>query len=84
MIMLVNATEFKNRVGKYLEISSQEDIIILKNGKQVAKLTSIDRPLTPNVDGLLNLLSKKSNGNMDLGELEEIRKERLEKYDSPS
>ncbi|NSW93052.1 MAG: type II toxin-antitoxin system prevent-host-death family antitoxin, partial [Firmicutes bacterium] len=41
--MIVNATEFKNKVGKYLEIvNRQEEVIISRNGKQIAKLIPID------------------------------------------
>lgn len=36
--MRVNATEFKTRVGKYLELVDKEEIIITKNGREVAKL----------------------------------------------
>lgn len=37
--MIVKATEIKNNLGKYLKLLDQEDIIILKNGSPVAKLT---------------------------------------------
>ncbi len=79
--MIVSATEFKNKVGKYLELMNKEEIIISKNGKQVAKLVPIDEPATPNVDGLLNLLSKANKTGGEL-ELEKIRLERLKKYES--
>jgi prevent-host-death family protein len=79
--MIINATEFKNRVGKYLEIANKEDIIILKNGKQVAKLISMDRSLTPNVEGLMGLIRKAPKVNKDI-DLEQIREERLKKYES--
>ncbi len=36
--MRVSATEFKTRVGKYLELVDKEEIIITKNGREVAKL----------------------------------------------
>lgn len=78
--MLVNATEFKNKVGKYLEIASQEEVIISRNGKQIAKLVPIDKPSTPNVDGLLELLSKGKNG--EKIDTEQMREERLKKYES--
>lgn len=37
--MTVTATELKNNLGKYLAMASQQDIFIVKNGKNVAKLT---------------------------------------------
>ena len=38
--MTITATELKNNLGKYLQISAMEDIFITKNGKVVAKLTN--------------------------------------------
>lgn len=38
--MSITATELKNNLGKYLQISATEDIFITKNGKVVAKLTN--------------------------------------------
>ncbi|MDI6707308.1 MAG: type II toxin-antitoxin system prevent-host-death family antitoxin [Bacillota bacterium] len=79
--MIVNATEFKNKVGKYLEIvNRQEEVIISRNGKQIAKLIPIDKPSTPNVDGLLELLNKGKKGE-DI-DLSKMREERLRKYES--
>lgn len=37
--MIVTATEFKSNVGKFLQLSKEEDILIIKNGKLVSKLT---------------------------------------------
>lgn len=36
----ITATEFKNNLGKYLELGLSEDILITKNGKPLVKLTS--------------------------------------------
>jgi hypothetical protein len=38
--MIITATEFKNNLGKYLELSSTEDILISKNGRIASKLTN--------------------------------------------
>ncbi len=38
--MVVTATEFKNNLGKYLEMAATQDIFITKNGKSIARLTS--------------------------------------------
>jgi len=40
--MIVNATDLKNNLGKYLRASAREDIIITSNGRKVAKLTAIE------------------------------------------
>jgi prevent-host-death family protein len=39
--VLITVTELKENIGKYLALADSEDIIITKNGKQVAKLTTI-------------------------------------------
>jgi Uma2 family endonuclease/antitoxin (DNA-binding transcriptional repressor) of toxin-antitoxin stability system len=36
--MIINSTELQNNFGKYLRLVDQEDIIITKNGKKVARL----------------------------------------------
>jgi prevent-host-death family protein len=54
--VIVNATEFKNQVGRYMIIAGKEDVIITRNGKQVAKLIAIDKdetPITRRISGVL-------------------------------
>lgn len=40
--MIVNSTEFQNNFGKYLMLVSKEDVIITKNGREAARLTTVD------------------------------------------
>lgn len=40
--MIVKATEIKNSFGKYLKLLDEEDIIIVKNGTPVARMTSYE------------------------------------------
>ncbi len=40
--MMATATEIKNNLGKYLKISENEDVIITKNGKEIACLSKYD------------------------------------------
>ena len=42
--MRVNTTDLQNAFGKYLSLVEKEDIIIIKNGKSVAKLTRYSEP----------------------------------------
>jgi Uma2 family endonuclease len=42
--MRVNATDLQNAFGKYLSLTGQEDIVIVKNGKSVAKLIRYAEP----------------------------------------
>jgi prevent-host-death family protein len=39
--MIVNSTELQNNFGKYLMLAAQEDIIITRNGLEIAKLSAI-------------------------------------------
>lgn len=39
--MKVNSTELQNNFGKYLMLAAQEDIIITRNGMEIAKLSAI-------------------------------------------
>jgi len=43
--MKVNSTELQNNFGKYLMLAAQEDIIITRNGTEIAKLTALDDKL---------------------------------------
>lgn len=72
--MIVNATEFKTRAGKYLDIVEKEEIIITRNGKEVAKLVPIRKDGTPNADFLYGLLSNCENKDATK---EQIRDERI-------
>jgi prevent-host-death family protein len=40
--MLVHATDLKNNLGKYLREAMREEIIIVSNGRKVARLTAYD------------------------------------------
>lgn len=72
--MRVNATEFKTRVGKYLELVDKEEIIITKNGREVAKLIPAKKEGTPNADFLYGILSDYPDKNITA---EQIREERI-------
>ena len=55
--MFVRATEIKNNFGKYLEIASEQEIIITRNGASVAKLISVknqsDKSISEQLRGIL-------------------------------
>jgi prevent-host-death family protein len=42
--MLVNATDLKNNLGKYLREAMREDIIVVSSGRKVARLTAYEEP----------------------------------------
>ncbi|MFS0820297.1 type II toxin-antitoxin system prevent-host-death family antitoxin [Bacillus sp. 1P02SD] len=43
--MIVNSTELQNNFGKYLMLAAQEDIIVTRNGTEIAKLTAVKETL---------------------------------------
>ncbi|NLV17006.1 MAG: type II toxin-antitoxin system Phd/YefM family antitoxin [Syntrophomonadaceae bacterium] len=72
--MLITATEFKNNIGKYLALVSEEDIYITKNGKRVAKLISINQDKVEMAKSLFGILPADAS-------LEQAREERLSRHE---
>lgn len=56
--MTITATEFKNNLGKYLQLSATEDIFITKRGKVVTKLTSPYHDRVKTAKSLFGILPK--------------------------
>lgn len=72
----VSATEFQNNFGKYLQyVQNGNDVIILRNGKEVARLISYEKSITFLTDSLVGVLKNDYN-------LDNIKKERMGKYES--
>ena len=69
--MSITATELKKNLGKYLALSSTEDIYITRNGKVVAMLSDPFRGRVDMAKSLFGILP-------DDVTLEEAREERLE------
>jgi prevent-host-death family protein len=74
--MLVTATEFKSNIGKYLTLVADQDIFITKNGKNIAKLSSIKQNKVDIAKSLFGILPN------DGTTLEQIREERLTRYET--
>lgn len=69
------ATEIQNNFGKYLAmVQNGDEVIVLKNGKEVARLISDEKSISFLTDSLVGVLS----GNYDE---KEIRTERMHKYE---
>jgi len=69
--MVVTATQFKSRIGQYLDKVSEEEVFITKNGKIVAKLSyNLEDKLS-----ILNSLVGIIKGNTMT--LDEAKRERL-------
>ena len=56
--MIIGSTEFQNNVGTYLQRAAAEDIVITKNGKEVARLIGAGRKGEYLVDALSGLFPK--------------------------
>ena len=73
----VTATEFQNNVGKYLKQVQHGDVIITRNGVQVARLTQdLSSQGTPYTDSLAGLIKGYETATLD-----DIRAARREKYE---
>lgn len=70
--MIITATEFKNNLGKYLEIAASQDIFITKNGKNIARLTSPAVNKLALLDDLVGIIPESQTMDEDT-----IREERL-------
>lgn len=72
----VTATDMQNNFGKYLNlVQTGEEIIILRNGKKIARLISHDKNVSFLTDSLVGVL----NNNYDD---KDIRSERMAKHES--
>ena len=75
-MLTATATEFQNNFGKYLQaVQLGNEIIIIKNGNEVARLISKDSTVSFLSDALTGVLKK------DYDE-KKLRAERLGKYES--
>ena len=71
----VKTTELQNNFGKYLQaVINGNEIIIIKNGKEVARLISKDKTVSYLSDSLLGILKN------DISE-KDITKERVLKHE---
>lgn len=70
--MIVTATEFKTNLGKYLEMAASQDILITKNGKNIARLTSPAVNKLALLDNLVGIVPQKKTLDENT-----IREERL-------
>lgn len=69
------ATDVQNNFGKFLKMAQAgEEIVIFKNGSEVARLVSGEKKATFLSDGLVGILSSKMSD-------EDIRKERMMPYE---
>jgi hypothetical protein len=75
--MIITTTKFKSSIGKYLQLSQKEDILIMKNGKLISKLSKITSD--DEVQKKLNALDRIAGFMEDAKELDidKFREERI-------
>ncbi|MDO4545080.1 MAG: type II toxin-antitoxin system prevent-host-death family antitoxin [Bacillota bacterium] len=70
----VTATEVQNNFGKYLQaVQSGEEVVILRNGKEVARLISYEKSISFLTDSLIGVLEKDYND-------KDMSAERMKRY----
>jgi len=69
--LIITATELKTNIGKYLRLAETQDIIITKNNKPIAKLTSLREDKLATLNDLVGIV--KDDGYT----LDDARKDRL-------
>lgn len=73
---MVTATELQNNFGKYLQyVQNGDEVVILRNGKEVARLISHEKSVSYLTDSLVGVLK----GNYDE---KQIKSERLSMYEN--
>ena len=73
---VATATEIQNNFGKYLQMAQAGgEVIVLKNGREVARLVSYERSVSFLTDSLLGVLH-------DDYDDKEVREERIQRYES--
>ena len=76
MITTVSATDIQNNFGQYLQaVQDGDEIIILKNGKEAARMISNTAAVSFLSDSLVGVLKNDYNE-------KEMIKERIEKHES--
>lgn len=70
------ATDIQNNFGKYLQmVQNGGEVIVMKNGKEAARLVSYDKSVSFLTDSLTGVLKGDYNE-------KEARTERMQKYES--
>ena len=73
---IATATEMQNNFGRYLNIVLEgNEVIVTRNGKEVARLLPRDAAVSSLTDSLRGILK-------ETHDLEQAREERLQKYEA--
>lgn len=73
-MVIVTSTEFKSNIGHYLSLVSEEDIVITRNGKRVARLIEEKEDLLTIAKSLVGILPETIT-------LQDAREEKQKRYE---
>jgi prevent-host-death family protein len=73
--VIITATEFKSNLSRYLDLAGEEDIVITRNGKRIARLTDAAKDRTDILHALTGIVPSDVS-------LEETKEERLRKHEN--
>ena len=76
--MVISATEFKSNIGKYLTLVATQNIFITKNGKNIAKLSSVKQDKVEMMKSLFGIIP---NNDTSLLQIKGERLARNEDFD---
>ncbi|MCL2219718.1 MAG: type II toxin-antitoxin system Phd/YefM family antitoxin [Chitinispirillia bacterium] len=62
--MVVSSTDVQNDFGRYVDLASEQEIVITKNGQPVARLLGLERKDTFLSDRLVGLVPRDVNENI--------------------
>ncbi|MDR2183843.1 MAG: type II toxin-antitoxin system prevent-host-death family antitoxin [Clostridiales bacterium] len=63
MAVMVTAAEVENNFVKYIELASEHEVVITRNGLPVARLIGIDRAMSFLSDNLVGLIPQDADEN---------------------
>jgi prevent-host-death family protein len=82
--MLVSSTEFKVNLGKYLDIAANEDIIITRNGRKIAKLVKAEDDTLSEIRSLFGILASRVSDHLSQSTCLEMLHPETGKHRNPS
>ena len=75
-MVAASATEVQNNFGKFLQlVQAGDEVVILKNGKEVARMISYEKSISFLTDSLIGVIGEDVNDKT-------IRQEMIAKYES--
>ena len=75
IIMIITATELRKNLGKYLNLLDDEEIIITKNGKEIAVLSKSENDKQSILKDLLGVINLDDNLTLESIKDERIRRQ---------